>query len=82
MNFFINKKFKSFKLLFLLSVVFIFCFNIQTSFAKEYYYKDFKVDIKINQDSSFDVTEKQTYFLDGNFGFLNRDVSLNKIDQI
>lgn len=62
--------------------VFIFCFNIQSSFAKEYYYKDFEVNIKINEDSTFDVTEKQTYYLDGSFGFFNRDISLNKVDAI
>lgn len=62
--------------------VFAFCFNIQTSSAKEYYYKDYEVDIKINEDSTFDVTEKQTYYLDGSFGFFNRDISLNKIDAI
>ncbi|MDF1498357.1 MAG: DUF2207 domain-containing protein [Patescibacteria group bacterium] len=73
---------KIYKLLFVVSIVFIFCLNIKTSFAKEYYYKDFEVDIKINQDSTFNVTEKQTYFFDGNFGFVNRDVSLNKIDTI
>ncbi|MBW6440642.1 DUF2207 domain-containing protein [Patescibacteria group bacterium] len=73
---------KIYKLLFVVSIVFIFCFNVKTSFAKEYYYKDFEVDIKINQDSTFDVTEKQTYFFDGNFGFVNRNVSLNKIDAI
>ena len=75
MDFYINKKFESLKLLFLVMTVFVFCFNAQTIFAKEYYYKDFEVDIKINEDSSFDVTEKQTYFLDGSFGFFNRDVS-------
>lgn len=80
--FFINKKHRDFKLLFFAITVFLFCLNIQTSFAKEYYYQDFEVDIKINQDSTFDVTEKQTYYLDGNFGFFNRDISLNKIDQI
>ncbi len=82
MKFFTDKKLKNFKQLFLAVAVFIFCFNIQTSFAKEYYYQDFEVDIKINEDSTFDVTEKQTYFLDGSFGFFNRDISLNKIDAI
>ena len=62
--------------------VFVFCFNVQTSFAKEYYYKDYEVDIKINEDSTFDVTEKQTYHLDGSFGFFNRDISYKDIDVI
>ena len=82
MKFLIDKKLRNFKLLFLSIIVFVFCFNIQTSFAKEYYYKDFEVDIKINEDSTFDVTEKQTYYLDGSFGFFVRDVSLYKIDAI
>ena len=71
MKFFINKKFKDSKLLFLVMAVFVFCFNVQSSLAKEYYYKDYEVDIKINKDSTFDVTEKQTYYLDGSFGFFN-----------
>ncbi|MEA2097485.1 MAG: DUF2207 domain-containing protein [Patescibacteria group bacterium] len=82
MKFSINKKFRSFKPFFLIVVVFVFCFNIQTSFAKEYYYKNFEVDIKINEDSTFDVTEKQTYYLDGSFGFFNRDISHKNIDAI
>ncbi|MCK5475153.1 MAG: DUF2207 domain-containing protein [Candidatus Pacebacteria bacterium] len=82
MNSFVNKRFKNFKLLFLTMAVFIFCFNIQTSFAGVYHYKDFEVDIKINEDSTFDVTEKQTYYLNGSFGFFNRDISLYKIDAI
>ena len=79
MNLFINKNLKP---LFLAVVVFVFCFDIQTSFAGVYHYKNFEVDIKINEDSTFDVTEKQTYYLNGSFGFFNRDVSLNKIDAI
>ena len=82
MKFFINKKAESIKLLFLITVVFVFCFNIQTSFAGVYHYKNFEVDIKINEDSTFDVTEKQTYYLNGSFGFFNRDVSYKDIDTI
>lgn len=62
--------------------VFTFCFNIQSVFAKEYYYQDFEVDIQINEDSTFDITEKQTYYLDGSFGFFNRDISYKDIDAI
>ena len=82
MNLFINKNLKNLKLLFLAAAVFVFCFDIQTSFAGVYHYKNFEVDIKINEDSTFDVTEKQTYYLNGSFGFFNRDISLNKIDAI
>jgi len=52
-------------------------FNIQTSFAQEYYYKDYKVDIQINEDSSFDVMEKQTYFLDGEIDSFYHKIDLN-----
>ena len=58
------------------------CFDVHSFVATEYYYQDFEVDIKINEDSSFDVMEKQTYYLDGSFGFFKRDISLNKIDAI
>ncbi len=63
-------------------LVLMFCFIASIAFAKEYYYQDFEVNIKINQDSTFDVAEKQTYYLDGNFGFFNRDVALKDIDAI
>jgi len=75
-------KTKYFKPLFYFLTTLFFCFNIQTSFAKEYYYQDFEVNIKINQDSTFDVTEKQAYYLDGNFGFFNRDVATKGTDAI
>lgn len=74
-------KFKT-SLFIFLAILIVTCFNVHNSFAKEYYYQNFVIDIKINQDSSFDVAERQTYYLDGNFGFFNRDVSLNKIDAI
>jgi hypothetical protein len=80
MNHIIKIKFRH-KLFSFLAIMF-FSFNIQTSLAKEYYYKDFEVNITINQDSTFDIVEKQTYFLDGNFGFLNRDVAMKDIDAV
>jgi len=76
-----HKKTKSKSLFF--SLLFLGAFLIpQSLFARSYYYQNFDVDIKINKDSTFDVTEKQTYYLDGNFGFLNRDIALKDIDGI
>lgn len=51
-------------------------------FAKEYYYENIEASITINKDSTFDVIEKQTYFLDGNFGYFNRDIAMKGIDAI
>ncbi len=73
---------KFFKLLFSFLITLFFCFNAQTSSAKEYYYQDFEVNITINQDSTFDVIEKQTYYLDGSFGFFTRDVVMKDIDAV
>ena len=50
------------------------------AFAKEYYYQDYEVEIFINQDSTFNVEEKQTYHLDGNFGYFFRDIERKKLD--
>ena len=74
-----NKKHKFFFLLFIFLGIFL---SPQSLLAKEYYYQHFDVDIKINEDSTFDVTENQIYYLDGSFGFFERDVSLKDIDAI
>ena len=79
---FLNSKKTKFKLLFLPLMILGFFLVPQSLLAKEYYYQHFDVDIKINEDSTFDVTEKQTYYLNGNFGFFDRDVSLKDIDAI
>jgi len=77
-----NHKKSKFKSLFF-SLLFLGAFLIpQSLFAKTYYYQNFDVDIKINEDSTFDVIEKQTYYLDDNFGYLNRDIALKDIDGI
>lgn len=64
---------------FLLSGVFL-CFN--SVLAKNYFYESINVDIKINEDSTFNVSEKQTYRLNGSFGYFYRDISLRRIDHI
>ncbi|MDP2946474.1 MAG: DUF2207 domain-containing protein, partial [Nanoarchaeota archaeon] len=58
-------------------------FSFQTANAAGvYYYENIDIDIKINKDSAFDVTENQIYFLDGNFGFFYRDIELKDLDHI
>ncbi len=52
------------------------------SYAKSYYYHLIEVDITVNQDSTFDVVERQTYKLDGSFGYFYRDIELKGLDHI
>jgi hypothetical protein len=49
---------------------------------KTYYYDSIKVEIQINRDSTFDVTEEQTHNLTGSFGYFYRDIELKKLDHI
>ncbi len=73
-----NKKVFLFALLFFSSVSFS---NIARA-ADVYCYDNINVDININQDSSFNITEQQTYNLQGSFGYFYRDIELKKIDHI
>lgn len=50
--------------------------------AGNYYYDNIKVNIQINRDSTFDVSENQTYFLNGSFGYFYRDIDLKGLDDI
>ncbi len=54
----------------------------QTARAEEYYYDSIEVEIKVNSDSTFEVSEKQTYFLNGSFGYFYRDIGLKRLDHI
>jgi uncharacterized membrane protein YgcG len=56
--------------------------SCQADTAQEYYYQLIQVDIEINRDSTIDVTEKQTYWLNGSFGYFYRDIELEDIDHI
>ncbi|OGZ27365.1 MAG: hypothetical protein A2427_03445 [Candidatus Nealsonbacteria bacterium RIFOXYC1_FULL_40_7] len=47
-----------------------------------YYYDSIDVKITVNKDSTFDVEERQTYFLDGSFGYFFRDIDLNRLDHL
>jgi len=59
-----------------------FCLASDPSQSKNYYYESIKVDIQINQDSTFDVVEEQTYHLQGSFGYFYRDIEKKKLDHI
>lgn len=72
------------KAFFILILSFIF-FGIafaETVLAKDYYYESIEVTLQVNKDSTFDVTEKQTYRLNGSFGYFYRDIALKDLDRI
>ncbi len=50
--------------------------------AKSYYYQLIEVNIQINEDSTFDVSEKQSYRLDGDFGYFVREIELKDLDHL
>jgi len=70
----------------LLLLIFLFlsgCFWLAPAKAAgTYYYDNIEVQINVKQDSSFDVTEKQTYNLTGSFGYFFRDIELKDLDHI
>ncbi len=65
-----------------LVVVLLFIFSFQAASAKSYSYDLINVFIKINQDSTFDVEEQQTFNYTGEYHNGWRSISLNKTDQI
>jgi len=71
------------KTLLLLILLFgFFCFFEPAEAADNYYYDLIKVEIWVNQDSTFDAVEKMTYNLDGNFGYFYRDIELKDLDHL
>jgi hypothetical protein len=68
--------------LFLLLFIGFFLIFQTADAAGLYYYENINVEIQVNKDSTFDVLENQTYFLDGNFGYFNRDIALKDLDRI
>ena len=70
------------KKILLLFLVFAGCFWLSPVLAQTYYYDYIEVDIFVKEDSTFDVIERQTYYLDGSFGYLFRDVELKDLDHI
>jgi len=77
-------RFKCTKFIFILT---LFLFTVRpvmlnAESVQEYYYYLLETDITINQDSTFDVEEKQTYYLNGNFGYFYREIGLKKLDHI
>lgn len=70
-------------LLFLVFLIFLFTKGeCQADEEKSYYYHLIEVDIQINQDSTFVVTETQAYNLKGSFGYFYRDIDLKNLDHI
>ncbi len=50
--------------------------------AKSYNYANYDVDIQINKDASFTVSEKQTFDFTGDYTFAYRGIELNKLDYV
>ncbi|KPJ54706.1 hypothetical protein AMJ47_03625 [Parcubacteria bacterium DG_72] len=70
------------KKILLLFLVFAGCFAFGSAKAQTYYYDNIEVDIFVKENSTFDVIERQTYYLDGSFGYFFRDVKLKDLDHI
>ncbi|MEM2145197.1 MAG: DUF2207 domain-containing protein, partial [Candidatus Jordarchaeaceae archaeon] len=74
---------KKYFLITILSICLISIFGFsQKVLAKSYEYENFEVDIKINKDSTFDVSEKQTFDFRGDFTYAYRSIELRKLDRI
>lgn len=64
---------------------FLFCASFclpSLAYAKSYSYTSISQDIQINQDTTFDVQETQTYNFEGEFHKGWRSIPFNKIDDI
>ena len=66
----------------ILAVMVIGTGNWAEAAEKSYYYESIKVDIQVNQDSTFEVIEEQTYRLTGSFGYFYRDIELKDLDHL
>lgn len=75
-----NRKSKNF-LLFCFFIT-ISCFIFGFADARTYYYENIEIDIYIKKDSTFDILEKQNYFLNGDFGYFYREIELKNLDHI
>jgi uncharacterized membrane protein YgcG len=64
------------------SIVCFCSFWFSPVLAQNYYYDSINVNINVNEDSTFDIAENQTYYLNGSFGFLSRDIELKRLDDI
>lgn len=61
-------------------LIFAFCFiflalSVTAAQAKSWYFDSWEVDIDINEDSSFVVSEKQTFNFDGDFSWVTRNIA-------
>lgn len=72
-------------IIFFIITVIVFCFSLNVSLAQEgksYQYDSIDYTIKVNKDSTVNITEKQTFDYIGGFNKGWRSISLNKIDSI
>ncbi len=70
------------KKVFLLLMLFLGVFWFSVADAQSYYYDSIEVEIKVNEDSTFDVSEEMIYNLDGSFGFFYRDIEMKGLDHL
>lgn len=78
-----NRKFTGLFCFVFFILLFLGAGNGSLALAKsDYYYHSIDVDIQINRNGTFDVTEKQTYNLNGSFGYFYRDIELKDLDHI
>lgn len=77
-----NVLFKNKSLLIVCFSVLFFAASGSVFSSGTYSYDSILVDITINQNSTFDVIEKQTYSLNGNFGYFYRDIKFKNLDHI
>jgi uncharacterized membrane protein len=61
-------------LLILVLTFFNFFVNTEEVFAKSYYFKKVDIQIQINKDGSFDLTEKRTFSFSGDFTWAEYDL--------
>jgi uncharacterized membrane protein YgcG len=78
------QKFYSPVCLFAIITIGLFNFHIAQSVSgiRNYQYSEITTDIQINQDTTFDVEERQTFDYTGEYHQGWRNISLNKIDSI
>lgn len=62
-----HAKFKKLLVLSILAVCLILTFFPQNTYAKDYYFPKVRVNIYINKDGSFDITEERTFRFSGEF---------------
>jgi len=70
------------KKIIILIILLFTCFWVGNVEAITYNYDLIEVEVWVNQDSTFDVIEKMTYNLNGDFGYFYRDIELKDLDHL